>query len=184
MAAVSAMQWLNLPPAWTINANGVLVTTAPQTDFWRVTHYGFTRDSGHFYYQTVAGDFTVRARIIGQYKDLYDQAGLMIRQDERNWIKCGIEYVQGIQHASAVITREFSDWSVTPLQQNPPAIWLQIRREGGAVEVQYSLDGAGFTLLRLGYLSETESLQVGLMCASPEGSGFPVEFRDFRVIQA
>lgn len=180
---MSAMQWLNPPPAWNESAGSVTVTTAPRTDFWRVTHYGFTRDSGHFYYQTITGDFTAQARIVGHYQDLYDQAGLMIRYDERTWIKCGIEYVHGIQNASAVITREFSDWSVTPLPHNPPAIWLRVRREGGAVEVHYSLDGAAFTLLRLGYLSEAETLQVGLMCASPDGGGFSAEFQDFSVTQ-
>jgi regulation of enolase protein 1 (concanavalin A-like superfamily) len=183
MAAMSAMQWFNPPAAWNETAGSITVTTARQTDFWQVTHYGFIRDSGHFYYQTVTGDFTVQVRIAGQYTDLYDQAGLMIRQDEHTWIKCGIEYVHGVQHASAVITRGFSDWSVTPLPHNPAAIWLRIRREGGAVEVQYSLDGAAFTLLRLGYLSEAESLQAGLMCASPEGAGFTVEFQDFSITQ-
>lgn len=180
---MSAMQWFNPPQSWDENAGGITVTTAPRTDFWQVTHYGFARDSGHFYYRTVTGDFTAQVYIAGQYQDLYDQAGLMIRQDERTWIKCGIEYVQGVQNASAVITRGFSDWSVTPLPHNPPAIWLRVRREGSTVEVHYSLDGAAFTLLRLGYLSVVEALQVGLMCASPDGSGFTVKFQDFAITQ-
>jgi len=34
------------------------------------------------------------------------------------------------------------------------------------VKVFYSLDGADYRLLRLAYLSEAETLQVGVMCAA------------------
>ena len=30
-----------------------------------------------------------------KYSTLYDQGGLMLRTDNRNWIKCGVEYVDG-----------------------------------------------------------------------------------------
>ncbi|URK86525.1 DUF1349 domain-containing protein [Rhizobium sp. RCAM05350] len=39
----------------------------------------------------------------------------MLRLDERNWIKCGIEYTDGLMHFSVVVTRGVSDWSVIPL---------------------------------------------------------------------
>ena len=44
------MQWLNEPPVWQMNDDRLHVVTGPNTDFWRVTHYGFIRDNGHFYY--------------------------------------------------------------------------------------------------------------------------------------
>ena len=34
-------------------------------------------------------------------------------------MKCGIELVDGVQHASVVVTREYSDWSVVPLPRRP-----------------------------------------------------------------
>ena len=39
----------------------------------------------------------------------------MLRLDARNWIKCGIEYTDGMMHFSVVVTRGVSDWSVIPL---------------------------------------------------------------------
>jgi len=42
------MQWLNEPPQWSESGNQMVVKTAPKTDFWCVTRYGFIRDSGHF----------------------------------------------------------------------------------------------------------------------------------------
>ena len=61
----------------------------PKTDFWRETHYGFIRDDGHFRDVAAEGDFTADVAFRGDYRELYDQAGLMLRLDERNWIKAG-----------------------------------------------------------------------------------------------
>lgn len=175
------MQWFNTPAACKVQNDTLAVTTAPKSDFWRKTHYGFTRDNGHFFYQEVHGDFEVRLRIDGQYRDLYDQAGLMLRVDEANWIKTGIEFFDGQQHASAVVTRDFSDWSVVRLPGKPASLWLRITRKAEAVEIFYSLDGKEYTLLRLAYLVPAAVTQVGPMCASPDGTGFEILFADFSV---
>ncbi|MGB3509311.1 MAG: GH92 family glycosyl hydrolase, partial [Microcoleaceae cyanobacterium] len=175
------MQWYNLPPVWNEQDGIIQVTTGAKTDFWRVTHYDFIRDNGHFYYQNITGDFTAQVKITGKYQTLYDQAGLMVRLDEKTWLKCGIEFVNGVQQASAVVTREYSDWSVMPLRENPESIWLRLKRSGETVEVEYSLDGESYSLLRLAYLTTANQLQVGLMCASPDGEGFSVTFEEFRL---
>lgn len=175
------MQWYNEPPFWKEFENTLTVVSGLRTDFWRETHYGFIRDTGHFYYQEVTGDFIAEVKIIGEYQELYDQAGLMVRFDEKTWLKCGIEFVNNVQQVSAVVTRDFSDWSVSPLPQNPIAIWLQVKREGPAVEVHYSLDGESYKMLRLAYLTPAETLQVGFMCAAPEREGFSVTFERFQI---
>ncbi|WP_240737370.1 DUF1349 domain-containing protein [Hymenobacter metallicola] len=179
----TAMRWLNAPKKSTVTANKVQVQVDGGTDFWRVTHYGFIRDNGHFFYQEQEGDFLAKVKIVGQYKELYDQAGLMIRLDEKNWIKTGIEYVKGVQNVSAVVTREVSDWSVVPRQDSPKAVWLTLLRKGDYVEIQYSFDNKDFKMLRLAYFPPTpgKKVQIGLMCAAPDGKGFPVEFEDFSI---
>jgi hypothetical protein len=42
------MERYNEPPGWRGDGDTITVTTAPDSDYWRVTHYGFVRDSGHF----------------------------------------------------------------------------------------------------------------------------------------
>jgi regulation of enolase protein 1 (concanavalin A-like superfamily) len=175
------MEWYNEPPVWNVQEKTICVTSGSKTDFWRETHYGFIRDNGHFFYQEVKGDFRVEVKVSGEYRELYDQAGIMVRLDEANWLKCGIEYVNGVQQVSAVLTRDYSDWSVVPMPQNPDSIWLHVTRRGTAVEVQYSLDGEQYTMLRLAYLTPVETLNVGVMCASPEGNGFPMTFEGFKI---
>lgn len=175
------MAWHSEPSSWTDQGGKIAVTTGPKTDFWRSTHYGFIRDDGHFYSREAAGDFRAEVKVGGAYRDLYDQAGLMLRLDDRNWMKCGIEYVYGVQQVSAVVTREFSDWSVSPAPGNPPSIWLRVTRQREAVEVYYSFDGEQYQLLRLAYLPPSESCRIGVMCASPDGAGFKAAFEGFAV---
>lgn len=180
---LSTMHWQNAPKKSTVEAQRLRVQVDGGTDFWRVTHYGFIRDNGHFYYQEQEGDFLAKVKVVGYYKDLYDQAGLMIRLDEKNWIKTGIEYVKGVQNVSAVVTRDVSDWSVVPRQDSPAAVWLTLLRKGDFVEIQYSFDNKDFKMLRLAYFPPTpgRKVQIGLMCAAPDGKGFPVEFEEFTV---
>ena len=76
------MEWLNEPPAWEIRGDALVVTAGPKTDFWRTTHYGFVRDNGHCRFRRWEGDFVAEVEVTGDYRDQYDQAGLMVRLDE------------------------------------------------------------------------------------------------------
>jgi regulation of enolase protein 1 (concanavalin A-like superfamily) len=175
------MDWLNEPPSWRAEGDTLVVTAGPKTDFWRTTHYGFVRDNGHLYAQRVSGDFTAEVVVRGAYATQYDQAGLMVRRDETTWLKCGIEYVDGGQQASAVVTRDRSDWSVAPLPGSPAVLWLQVRRAGDALELHYAADGGPKTLLRLAYFPPEVEVLVGPMCAAPDGDGFTVSFERFTI---
>ncbi len=174
------MQWLNEPPHWQQVGDRLTVKTSPKTDFWRITHYGFIRDNGHFYFDTVSTDFVMEVKIRGSYRDLYDQAGIMLRVDEKHWLKTGIEYVEGVQNLSAVVTHDYSDWSVIPLTHSPETIQLRVERRNEAIHISHYDEVAGFTMFRLAYLP-AETMQVGLMVASPDGDGFEVTFEDYRL---
>lgn len=178
------MHWYNEPPEWTANDTTITLQTASETDFWRITHSGFIGDNGHFYHQQVTGDFQAEVKFSGKYHALYDQAGLMVRLDEATWVKTGIEFIDGKQHASAVVTREFSDWSVVALAQQPETCWLRLKRQGITIEISYSLNGVNYQLLRQAYLTEAESVSVGIMAASPVGHGFPVTFEGLAIQQS
>jgi uncharacterized protein len=88
------MQWFNQPKKWSLENNRLSMFVTPKTDFWRMTHYGFTVDDGPFLYETVGGEFEVKVKITGAYKARFDQMGLMLRINERNWIKAGVEFLE------------------------------------------------------------------------------------------
>jgi uncharacterized protein len=175
------LRWLGEPPDWSASADMLSVTTGERTDFWRRTFYGFTRDDGHFLYREVGGDFTATVTLDGDYEQLYDQLGLMLRVSDTDWLKTGIEFTGGVPHLSTVLTRDFSDWSVMALPDLRGPITVRLSRHAEALRVQY-LDGAGhWHLSRLAYLPMPAVCQVGLMCCSPERSGFQARFTAFSI---
>jgi regulation of enolase protein 1 (concanavalin A-like superfamily) len=175
------LQWFNQPKKFTGNAQKLTFTVEPGTDFWQVTHYGFKRDNGPFTYVETEGDFEVSVKVTGSYTELFHQAGLMIRIDEKNWIKTGIEFVDGKQNVSAVVTREVSDWSVIPRNNSPKSVWLKLLRKGDYAEIKYSFDGKNFEMLRLAYFPPNVKVQVGMVAAAPGKVSFPVTFENFQV---
>lgn len=176
------LAWLNPPLAETRADNALTVKTRNATDFWQQTFYGFRRHSGHFLHRTVTGDFTAAVKFIGRYEHLYDQAGLMIRADETHWVKTGIEYTDGERHLSAVVTNDFSDWSVLPYRVARDEVSIRITRHAEAIRIQYEDPTSGhWQMVRLAYLKPAAALQVGIMCCSPEREGFEVTFRDFEI---
>ncbi|MBN1649559.1 MAG: DUF1349 domain-containing protein [Spirochaetales bacterium] len=174
--------WLNEPPSWSIDGDGISVVTGSKTDFWRKTFYGFINDNGHFFSRPVSGDFTAIATFTGEYRHLYDQAGLMIRADENNWAKTGIEYTDGSMHMSAVLTRDLSDWSVVPLASASATRTVRMTRHAEAIRIDFLDDRGNWQLLRLGNLILPEICNVGIMTCSPLREGFRVVFNGFQLL--
>ncbi|WP_159992425.1 DUF1349 domain-containing protein [Roseomonas sp. 18066] len=173
--------WLNPPPAWSVTAEGLRVTTAPGSDFWRETHYGFTRDSGHFFGRAMEGDFTATLRIRGRYAALYDQAGIMLRRGPTAWIKAGIELSDGEALLGSVLTLGRSDWATGAFRGDAGELWLRATLAGGVLRLQASADGRRWPLLRLCGFPGEGPCAVGPMACSPEGRGLEVLFSDFTV---
>lgn len=179
--------WLNEPPRWRETDGELTLATAGSTDFWQTTFYGFRRDDGHAFLQPVDGDFTLTLSVRGDYRALYDQAGAMLRVDEKNWIKTGIEFTDGLMHFSVVVTRAVSDWSVIPLPGATPAdqVHLRLSRHGEAVRVQYAVGEkptaeAAWRMARLAFFPGGPA-RAGLMACSPERAGFEAAFRDVAI---
>jgi regulation of enolase protein 1 (concanavalin A-like superfamily) len=162
------MKWLNEPTVWSGDASDLIVAVEPETDFWRTTHYGFIRDSGHF---ADTGQLGVRFK--ADFADQYDQAGLMLRIDAEHWIKAGLE-LDGQLWLSVVVTNGVSDWSQQPAPAPDADGFYEIRavREGDSVQIL-----AGDQPVRLAPFPETGELQSGPMCAAPKGPGFSARFR-------
>ena len=175
------MQWFNEPSQWEIKDKKLTLFATPQSDYWRIAHYGFTVDDAPFLYTTYGGEFEAKVKITGDYKVRYDQAGMMIRIDHENYIKTGIEYVDGKYNLSAVVTHHTSDWSVITLDRPVPFVWIKAVRRLDAVEIYYSFDDKEYTLMRIAWMQDNTPVQVGLMAASPDGQGFQASFEHFQV---
>ena len=173
---LSRMTWLN-EPANVHYSEGVLtVRSRGKTDFWRKTFYGYINDNGHFMHLPVTGDFMFQVRVDANYTALYDQAGLMVRLDEKHWMKCGTELVENKRWASVVFTHDYSDWSTMEDLTQRGAVYWRVVRQKDSIEARCSLDGEKFVTVRQGYFPAQQKVSVGVMCCAPEGQGFDATF--------
>ncbi|MDO5571309.1 MAG: DUF1349 domain-containing protein [Bacteroidales bacterium] len=179
--SLEKMQWFNEPAEWEIKDKTLTMFVTPQTDYWRISHYGFTVDDAPFYYTLRGGEFEAKVQISADYIARFDQSGLMLRIDSENYIKAGIEYVDGKYNISAVVTHKTSDWSVITLEKPVKSIWIKAVRRLDAVELFYSFDDKTYVMMRNAWLKDNCPVMVGLMAACPDGKGFNAVFKDFSV---
>ncbi len=175
------MQWFNEPEGWSIEKDVLTMDVTPQSDYWRISHYGFTVDDAPFLYTVRGGEFEVKVKISGDYKVRFDQAGLMIRIDKENYIKTGIEFVGGKYNLSTVVTHKTSDWSVIELDKPVEFVWIKAVRRLDAVEIFYSFDDKEYTMMRNCWLQDNTPVMVGMMAACPDGNGFKAKFENFKI---
>lgn len=179
--SLEKMQWFNEPEKWEIKNNTLTMFVTPQSDYWRISHYGFTVDDAPFYYTTYGGEFEAKVKITGNYIARFDQMGLMLRIDQENYIKAGIEFVDGKYNLSTVVTHHTSDWSVIKLENTPAFVWIKAVRRLDAVEIFYSFDDKNYIMMRNAHLQDNTPVMVGLMAACPDGNGFNAKFEQFSV---
>jgi preprotein translocase YajC subunit len=100
---------------------------------------------------------------------------------DENYIKAGIEFVDGKYNLSVVVTHHTSDWSVITLEKPVPYIWIKAVRRLDAVEIFYSYDDVNYIMMRNAWLQDNIPVKVGVMAASPDGNGFKATFEHFKV---
>lgn len=177
MTMTGTAHWINPPPSSEQDGETLTVTTGKETDFWNNTFYGFRHGNGHLLATPVTGDFSLTISFSASYSTLYDQAGAMLRVDDDNWLKCGVEFTDGRKNFSVVVTRDDqSDWSVMPLPGAVDApVCLRLTRHAEALRVEIEEAGK-FRLVRLAFLNMADTVEAGPMCCSPVGDGLDVTF--------
>lgn len=175
------MNWFNEPEQWNISNGRLSMYVTPNSDYWRISHYGFTVDDAPFYYAEYGGEFEAKVKVSGDYKVRFDQAGMIIRIDHENYIKAGIEYVDGKYNVSTVVTHRTSDWSVIALDKPVDFIWIKAVRRRDAIEIFYSFDDKEYIMMRNAWMEANCPVKIGMMAACPDGNGFKATFSDFSV---
>ena len=111
------IRWYNVPTNWeSVHQGGLRVYPKSGTDFWQQTYFGNdeSKDSGHFLYLPCThSKVLLETSLTLTPRDQNDQAGVMIRYDRRNWIRAGLEFIDGCYQLTCVCTiNGFSDWSI------------------------------------------------------------------------
>ena len=180
--AFSDATWHCEPHEWSLDKDGLTLVTGENTDFWQSTFYGFRHDNGHFLGAAAKGNFTASVVFDATYDVLYDQAGMMMRIDENNWVKTGVEFSDDVTNFSTVITRNGrSDWSVVgvPAVSGPQAV--RLTRSGAAIVTHFKASNGTWSLMRVADFAEADVVRIGPMACSPQRSGLRARFLDFSI---
>lgn len=178
-----SFQWLHEPPSWRLD-DVLELRTAPDTDYWQRTHYGFRRDTGHFFYTSLSGDFTLAAAFSFEPVAQYDQCGLMVRVDSETWIKCSAEYeTPELSRLGSVVTNGgYSDWATQDVPGTMGTLHYRISREGDDFSLAWSPDGRDWRQMRISHLHDCPAeLQAGIYACSPTGPGFVCRVHDLAI---
>lgn len=171
--------WFNEPTKYKVGA-GLEIYTDAETDFWQNTHYGFQRDDGHCLFTRQAGDFSLLTQVEFQPKEKYDQCGLIVRIDAKNWIKVSTEYEdEACSRLGSVVTNlGYSDWATQDIASSHREMWYRIRKHGGDFLLENSYDGENWQQLRITHLHQTAAqYEVGVYACSPIGKDFRCLFK-------
>lgn len=179
---VDTASWTHEPEAAVLDGDVLRVTAVEGSDAWRTTSYGFVHDSEHALVERIDGAFSVEVSFVLDYTEQFDQAGVFLRVDERNWIKAGVEVSDGTPQLGAVVTRDFSDWSVAPVPEwVGRVVTVRVSRDGDAVTVRAWADDEQPRLVRVAYLDPDAAVSAGPLCAAPTRAGLTVRFTGYRV---
>lgn len=185
-------QWRGMPG--TAHADGVRIVTAPRTDLWQRTFYGFRVANASAYTMRREDNVTFSVDVSFEYGRRFDQAGVLVWVDEDNWFKAAIEYENATTSrlGSVLTTAGYSDWATTDiptttvagyrLSRRGPDFLLEARHAGGAWEQLriFHVQALGPTTADMAAAPAAElpaaAVDIGVYAASPEDSSFTADF--------
>ena len=174
--------WLNPPLAAEEQGDDLLVSALPGSDFWQGTFYGFDRDSGHALLAPFAPGQAVEVSFVVDYDVLYDQAGLLVRVDERTWVKAGVEISDGVPQLAAVVTHGLSDWSTAAMPGwAGRVVTLRASWDKDALILRARAEHEPWQMLRLTPFPAASAAAAGPYCCAPEREGLRVRFTGWQV---
>jgi uncharacterized protein len=172
------LAWLNEPPEWGFDGDGLTIVPATKTDFFR----GYLRtpsDNACLLYANVTGDFTAvthaRAHLVG----FGDAAALTVRASATQWAKLCLERSPiGDVAAVSVVTNPWSDDANNELLDEPEC-YLRLTRSGDVFAMHYSVDGAKWRFVRTFGLVLPPTVMVGVHAQAPFVGGCSARFSTF-----
>ena len=140
--------WLNPPAHCERTPQHLMIETDPETDFWRQTHYGFTHANGHALLFDMPDRFVAETTFRGRFTSKYEQAGLLLWENDQRWIKAGIENAGGRVNFAVVVTDGRSDWSMAPVDGATGRWTIRLTATDAAVIV-HGRSSASWQILRV-----------------------------------
>lgn len=174
----NGLAWLNEPPEWGFDADGLTITPDTKTDFFR----GYLRapnDNAGLLYVNVTGDFTAVTRAQAHLVGFGDAAAITVRASATQWAKLCLERSPtGDIAAVSVVTNPWSDDANNELLTQPEC-YLRLTRAGDVFAMHYSVDGARWRFVRTFGLVLPPTVMIGIHAQAPFVGGCSTRFSFF-----
>lgn len=168
-------EWFNEPENVAFNENGMLVTAKGSTDFWQNARKNIHSDNGHFFFVRKSGNFVMELRWEFPSCSQLEQCGLMLRFDEKNWMKASLmsDNLSLLRLGSCVTNSGYTDWSAFEIPQQIQGVSLRLKRFNSEYALSYSFDEEKFSQIRLfSFVNEDVEIKAGAYICSPKTNDF------------
>ena len=168
-------EWFNEPENVILSERQMTIQVAKQTDFWQSIHHGLKKDNGSFFFKRVKNNSTLVIKWHFENAINFNQCGIMVRADERNWFKSSLMTANenNIEIGTCLTISGHSDWAGSKIKRMPHELYYKLERKGDDFICFYSFDGQKYTRLRQFYLKSLEDeLKVGAYIAAPQAEPF------------
>lgn len=173
--------WTTEPAHVEVADDGMRVTAVEGSDAWRVTSYGFIHDTEHALLTPFNQDTAMEVSFLLDFSAQFDQAGIFVKVDNSTWIKAGVERSDGEDSIGAVVTRGFSDWSLSPVPGwHGQLVTIRASRSGDALVVRARVGDQPWRLVRVAPLDPDAAVTAGPLCCSPSRGDLTVHFTAWR----
>lgn len=184
---LSEFKWINQPRVFSLESDRLILFTDPETDFWQQTYYGFRNDNGHAFVLEIQEDFTFSVRTAFEAGMQYDQCGILLYQDSRNWVKASVEYEnrEFARLGSVVTYLGYSDWATSDIPAAVKVVWYRLSRRAQDFYLEFSYDGKQFQQMRMFHIHDPVRMaRIGVYACSPLKSSFKATFEDFELSES
>jgi len=194
---LNSASWLHAPAKFSVSEQTVKLTTEPNTDLWQGTYYGFRVANAPALLWEDAGNFTFSVKASFQYRQQFDQCGILLFLNDRNWFKASIEHELNakVRLGSVVTNQGYSDWATNDIDP-VTEVYYRLSRRGPDFLLEHSMDGNHYEQMRIFHmalLGETSvemgkanpalptqaEVQFGVYACSPGESSFEARFERF-----
>ncbi len=178
----SSGRWTNLPAEVREEGSDLLVTAVEGSDAWRHTSYGFVHENEHALLAPFTPGSAVEVEFTAAFSLQFDQAGVFVSAGREQWVKAGLEFVDGQLQLGAVVTDPKSDWSAAPYPEwVHRRVVVRVSWTGESLTVRAGLAGEPLRFVRLAPFAAAGAVAAGPFVCAPTRSGLVVPFHAWRV---
>ncbi|OAM90429.1 DUF1349 domain-containing protein [Termitidicoccus mucosus] len=173
------MEVLNKPVALTVTDELIQISAKGKTNLFNNPNGIYRVQDAPMVVFTPRGDFTLRAKLTGDLKSIYDVCALVIYQDENLWAKfCYENSVEKIPTIVSVVTRTHSD-DCNSMSAGGHAYMAMVKK-GNEITFLYSPDNVTWQQIRSFHLALTQPPKVGFASHGSRGDGFTAKFTEIK----